>query len=74
MKPFTNREASIYFFALRYALRRETGALAFVASEIAVNWARFSDRDKQDIISETKADSHGFNADDVAKILALETK
>jgi len=73
MKPFTNRESSIYVFALRYALARQTGAMMFVAEEIAANWSRFSDRDKTKIIAETKADNCGFNAHDVAKILALET-
>jgi len=70
--PFTNREASIYVFALRYALARQTGALMFVAEELAANWARFSDRDKHEIIAETRAENCGFNSDDVAKILALE--
>ena len=71
-KPFTNREASIYVFALRYALARPTGALAFVAAELAVNWQRFSGRDKHEIIDETKSGNCGINAGDVAKILALE--
>ena len=74
MKTFTNRESSIYVFALRYALRRETGALAFVAAELAANWQRFSDRDKHEIIAETRGENCGYNADDVAKILALEGK
>ncbi len=74
MSLFTNREASIYVFALRYALRRETGALGFVASELAANWQRFSERDKSEIIAETRGENCGKNADDVAKILALEWK
>ncbi len=50
MSQFTNREASIYVFALQYALPRETGALLFVAQEIARNAQRFSDRDKKAIL------------------------
>ncbi len=74
MNLFTNREASIYVFALRYALRRETGALGFVASELAANWQRFSEDDKNEIITETREENCGKDAHNVAKILALEWK
>jgi len=49
---FTNREASIYVFALRYALPRKTGAIDFVCHEIIKNISRFSERDKEQMKAE----------------------
>jgi hypothetical protein len=59
---FTNREASIYIFALRYALPRQTGAIDFVCNEITRNLHRFSERDKAQMKAETALEHNGQEA------------
>ena len=73
--PFTNQEASIYIFAMRYAIIRATGASLFVSMEIIRNWGRFSERYKDAIFSEINniAESGTMkNSDDWNKILKLK--
>jgi hypothetical protein len=56
---FTNREASIYVFALRYAMPRKTGAIDFVCHEITRNLERFSERDKAQMKAEAMLEETG---------------
>ena len=55
-EQFTNREASIYLFALRYAMPRKTGAIDFVCQEITRNIERFSARDREQMRQEISLD------------------
>lgn len=56
---FTNREASIYLFALRYAMPRKTGAIDFVCHEITRNLSRFSEHYRAQMKSEALLEETG---------------
>ena len=75
MITFTSQEASIYVFAMRYALPRDTGAAHFVTCEIAKNWDRFTQGDKWEMHSEIKSQLEAtpemLNRGDWERILAL---
>ena len=75
MSTFTNQEASIYVFAMRYALRRDTGAAHFVSREIVKHWAQFRESDKLQMREEIKEQltttPEMFNRGDWERILAL---
>lgn len=75
MITFTSQEASIYVFAMRYALPRDTGAAHFVTCEIAKNWDRFTEGDKWEMHSEINAQLEAtpkmLNRGDWERILAL---